>query len=369
MLPAAALPLVAAAPLVMAHYMPWFASKPVSGVWGWHWTMGRMDPDKGESASHDKPLIGLYDSGDPFVLECQVQQLKLSGIDGVFVDWYGNVDHFDYGMIHRNTQKLFDVVRRAGMKFALVYEDQTVPQLIKGGKFPESEAEAQGKRLFEWVARQWFKSPTYLHEGGKPVLLVFGPQFYKPEQWRQILPGVAFYTLHHRRDPAIGAYDWPYPKGTNAREEFWQRTKQMPSYIPVAYPRFNDFYQEARVHESWGSIPDDHGRTYTRTLKECLQSGARIVQIATWNDWGEGTEIEPSERYGYRDLTVTQRLTSARYRPEDLYLPFRLLRLRRLHRGEPKFQERLSQISSWLLQGKTITVARELEALTAPGRS
>ncbi|MCP5542219.1 MAG: hypothetical protein H7A52_18910, partial [Akkermansiaceae bacterium] len=58
-------------PPVLAHTMPWYASKPVSGAWGWHWTMDRFDPDtirpdgRREAASHDEPLIGLYDSGDP----------------------------------------------------------------------------------------------------------------------------------------------------------------------------------------------------------------------------------------------------------------------------------------------------------------
>jgi hypothetical protein len=50
--------------------MPWYATKDVSGEWGWHWTMGHFDPDQKkwddqrEIASHDYPLIGPYDSGD-----------------------------------------------------------------------------------------------------------------------------------------------------------------------------------------------------------------------------------------------------------------------------------------------------------------
>ncbi len=31
-----------------------------------------------------------------------------------------------------------------------------------------------------------------------------------------------------------------------------------------------------------------------------------IVQIITWNDWGEGTEIEPSVEYGYKYITETR---------------------------------------------------------------
>ena len=30
---------------VLVHYMPWYASKPVSGEWGWHWTMNRFNPE------------------------------------------------------------------------------------------------------------------------------------------------------------------------------------------------------------------------------------------------------------------------------------------------------------------------------------
>ena len=32
--------------LVLAHYMPWYESKAVSGQWGWHWTMNKFQSDK-----------------------------------------------------------------------------------------------------------------------------------------------------------------------------------------------------------------------------------------------------------------------------------------------------------------------------------
>jgi hypothetical protein len=86
-------------PLVLAHYMPWHASKAVSGKWGWHWTMDHFDPSimlwdgKRQAASHDYPLIGLYDSSDDHALECHVLLMKLAGLDGVIVDWYGTSHH------------------------------------------------------------------------------------------------------------------------------------------------------------------------------------------------------------------------------------------------------------------------------------
>ena len=97
--------------LLLAHYMPWYQAKPFSSAWGWHWTMNKFNPDakqagdssetaKRQIASHFYPLIGPYDSADPAVLECQLLQMKLAGIDGVIVDWYGLTDLHDYAALH-----------------------------------------------------------------------------------------------------------------------------------------------------------------------------------------------------------------------------------------------------------------------------
>jgi hypothetical protein len=38
-----------------------------------------------------------------------------------------------------------------------------------------------------------------------------------------------------------------------------------------------------------------------------MKSGAPIVQIATWNDYGEGTQIEPTSSRSLGDLEAIQR--------------------------------------------------------------
>lgn len=32
--------------LILAHYMPWYVTKPASDQWGWHWTMNHFDPEQ-----------------------------------------------------------------------------------------------------------------------------------------------------------------------------------------------------------------------------------------------------------------------------------------------------------------------------------
>jgi hypothetical protein len=90
--------------------------------------MGHFDPyqkkwdDQREIASYDYPLIGPYDSGDAAALECQVLLMKLAGLDGVIIDWYGTSGIHDHAVNHRNAQKLIPWLKRAGLKFAICYE-------------------------------------------------------------------------------------------------------------------------------------------------------------------------------------------------------------------------------------------------------
>ena len=82
---------------VYVQIMPWFQTPETLGgtSWGWHWTMNNCDPNtilpngQRQIASYDYPLIGPYDSSDPYVIEYQMLLMKLSGISGTTVDWYG----------------------------------------------------------------------------------------------------------------------------------------------------------------------------------------------------------------------------------------------------------------------------------------
>ena len=138
-------------PLLLTHYMPWYQTPDVSGYWGWHWTMDHFQPDqldangRPEIASHFIPLTGPYDSQDEAVLEYQALLMKLSGIDGVIVDWYGTSSYADYATLNAATGKLFEVITRAGLRFAICYEDRTVLNMVNAGRLSGETAVAQGR--------------------------------------------------------------------------------------------------------------------------------------------------------------------------------------------------------------------------------
>jgi hypothetical protein len=173
----------------------------------------------------------------------------------------------------------------------------------------------------------------------------------------------SFFTLHSALAPAaVGSFYWPEPsRGTDGdRAEY---VTELPHItIPAAYPRFADFYAQAGVGPSYGSIADDGGATFTDRLSLALGPRPPIVQLVTWNDWGEGTQIEPSTQFGTRDLEATQQAvraggwTSLPWTAADLALPLRLYTGRKSNPGGST-SALLGKASDALMAGDPATAA------------
>jgi hypothetical protein len=94
-----------------------------------------------------------------------------------------------------------------------------------------------------------------------------------------------------------------------------------------------------------------------------------VIQISTWNDWGEGTVIEPSTEFGYRDLEVVQRLRRQFIepgfpgKPEDLRMPIRLYNLRKGVGDRRPSNRELQQVSQLLSQRECKVAAETMGAI------
>ncbi|MFO0910791.1 MAG: glycoside hydrolase family 71/99-like protein [Isosphaeraceae bacterium] len=368
-------------PKILVHYMAWFVGKPTAPSWGWHWTMNQFDPDAADPArrriaSHYRPLIGPYDSSDPTVLEYHLLLMKLAGIDGVIVDWYGLSQHLDYPLIHRNTVALFQKAGRLGLSGAVCYEDQTIRQLVEAKRLAPDARIRHVREEITWLRTCWFTEKWYLRHDGRPVLLSFGNDGLTDAEWAEVLPSGAdalLYLSEHRRRPAAsGAFDWPIPAVGLGQVDRFLSQRDVPLKMPAAYPRFHDIYAEAKVHASYGAIADDRGRTFEQTLTRALTAGSPFVQVVTWNDWGEGTNIEPSVEFGYRDLETLQSLRRKHVEPgfapkgDALRLAHRLFVLRR--RGKTSETAALDAIAEDLAAGRLTETRAELARAEAASR-
>jgi hypothetical protein len=375
------------AKVLMMHYMPWYETPAVRGQWGNHWTgpQRRHHPDQvGEDGLPDiwsnyHPLIGPYDSADPDALECHLLQMKLAGVDGVIADWYGIADTADYPAIHTATRALFDATERFGLKFAACYEDRTIELMVKRHELEQERITEHLTETFQWMHTEWFTKPHYLRHQGRPLLLNFGPIYIKdPAVWAAALNAVpdrpALFALHHlwKKAGADGGFTWVHhdafqdPTDTPTVRRRLHETFSSPSDDPEqvivsAYPGFKDVYERPMR-----GLDHRGGDTLRDTLAVGMAGPWPVIQLVTWNDYGEGTIIEPTHQFGYTFLEIVQQARreelgdSFRFTPEDLRLPARLYALRKSRKVPPP---ELDRIAGLLARGACPQARNALDAI------
>ncbi|HXA45454.1 MAG TPA: glycoside hydrolase family 71/99-like protein [Candidatus Angelobacter sp.] len=403
---------------IMVHYMPWFQS-PYSlgnGKWGYHWTMNHFNPNvinatngEDEVASWYYPLIGPYDSTDPAVLEYHVLLMKLSGIDGVIVDWYGPDNYYDYGVNNQRTLAIFAYAQKAGLKFSLCYEDATIRAEISGGgmngvRVTSDNAIAHAQAEMLYAQTHFFGCTNYLQWQNHPVLLNFGPQYFVDStNWTSIFsvltaPNVPAFFSEDNDLPSAGegAFDWPPMQlsRTNAESPtepelsdtaltgylatFDDSARAWPAYISTAFPRFHDIYGQAGRGSSYGHLDDQNGNTLRETLSRAMTNASAIIQVATWNDYGEGTVVEPTAaggesttEYGFTDLGIIQDFRREYLDPafpfhtNDLSLAVRQYNLRKKYLNNVVIAAELDRVFANIISGKTAAATVLLSRIEA----
>ncbi len=324
---------------VYAHYMPWFQNMDYDGWWGNHWTMANMDPDninadgEREIASFFYPEIGPYSSIDPDLQEYHFLMMKLAGIDGVIFDWYGSRDYYDYGIMKLATETFMWRLEDLGLDFSIMYEDRTATQAVDLGFAPDVITAA--KQDFEYVRDTYLTSPNYMTWDGKPLLFVFGPHYIQNTQdWDEIFTVFPeedrphYLSLWSTSDNWVGAsatgeFAWIDQTHLEAHGHYYWHMNQPENLnelrVGSVYPSFMNYSELGGwgLQHDWEILPDG-GNTFVETLNYTHHETADFIQLATWNDFGEGTMIEPTSEFGFIFLQLLQQYTGVGFTPQDL---------------------------------------------------
>jgi hypothetical protein len=352
---------------VYVQIMPWFQTPETLGGtnWGWHWTMNNCNPNTIESngerqiASYDYPLIGPYDSSDPYVIEYQMLLMKLSGIAGTTVDWYGESgSNGDEASLLSASNKIVSATQTYGLGVGVCLED----------RFATSTSEVTTN--INYFEQNYATQSNYIKVGSsnQPLMLLFGPITYQqPSQWATILSGVsqvpAIVPLQYQSSqvgtpPAVGEAAWIYQdKGTSddltVQKNFLaNEAGKFSNSIGDAYVGYNDYYTAGGDPSAASGfvIPesDSNGQTLTETLDqdETYSKNISAIQIATWNDYGEGTMIEPTVQNGFTSLEQIQKFTGVPYGVSQLQLVYQLYEAREEFLGNSNEEAVLSQTSN-----------------------
>jgi len=338
-----------------------------------------------ELAAAAYPLVGMQSELDPDYLEYQVLSAKTAGIDGFFVEW-GFQEHSSEGI----RQALTAVAARYDFEIGLTICDRWLFMQLSGLK-PELKERAQlmaeFQRNYDFLRRTVLTGPTSPRYRGRPVLLLFGggltPEEFRALQAsaspsaadepqvfiRPLLSGVSsgsndatspvwetspWYSPERGFAAGVaGFFGWvPTRARTDALEKLpgaFDRYGALPDAInylriihavPSQGPRISCATPgfDNRTCAGWGSdfsyLPRGAGEIYRAMWKFNLEAkGVDWVYLPTWNDWTEGSQIEPSVEDGGLFLKLTA-VAAARFKgiaiaPDLTELPRELFDLRR----------------------------------------
>jgi hypothetical protein len=324
---------------VFAHLCTWFQTKEYSGkyaMWNSDYEQNPHNPEvilyngEHDTATIGQPLIGLYDSSDPYLIEYQFQLMKLTGIDGVIVDWDGRRINPER---HQMFLKILPYLEKYQLELIVCFEEWC-------GYYPEGTYENRQAEIsaaideLDWLEKN-ITSKTYYadYHGYKPILVFrkIPNQWFKPIEWKYIKETFASKKLQFYFNDCYdvkynqvvdGWFYWvggfnehnvntlPYLKNEyyNYLEQCSQNDPKKDVLMSVV-PGFDD-----TMVWGWGDrariAPRYNGKRYELMWEWIIKNDFDFVQIVTWNDWNEGSQIEPSTRYGYQYLEMTKNYIS-----------------------------------------------------------
>ena len=240
-----------------------------------------------------------YSSTDSNQIKNQINDMVSRGIDGVVIDWYGPNNSMDQA-----TQLVMaEAENHPGFTFALMIDQGAIKWDSCSGCSPQQALISQ----LQYIESTYFSSPAYMTRQGQPVVTNFNIDLSYSIDWNAVNAALSTHPLFLFQDNngfshalSDGSYSWVMPTttdyGMSYLSGFYDTGMSFPTRLTVgaAYKGFNDSLA------AWGSgrvMGQQCGQTWLQTFSEInglYNSGKQLsdLQLVTWNDYEEGTEIE-----------------------------------------------------------------------------
>lgn len=317
--------------LLLAFYYGWYGTKDVSGEWR-HWNAGGANPDEKENgrrriASAHFPENDVYDSSNVETIRRHLSLAQKAGVNGFIVSWWGP-DTFE----EKNLLSMMDVIEKEKFPVKISVYVEAVPDEKPENILP----------VLQYINKAFAHRKSYLRHDGKPVVFVYGraifPSVYcmfeeckesPPERvdWTEaikqikkekpvflVADAIAYMMFNKLNDIAAMGFDGVHVYNphleTNMKlnmaktHKNFVKSARALKLLPAVtvIPGYDDRWSGRKV----ASVTErKDGNLYSNLWDGAVSSGAPWVLITSFNEWHEGSEIEPSAEYGDAYIKIT----------------------------------------------------------------
>lgn len=240
-----------------------------------------------------------YSSTDAAQIHRQIEDMIGRGIDGVIIDWYGPNNSIDQA----TKSVMAEAETHPGFTFAIMVDQGAIEWDSCSGCSPQQALISQ----LQYLEQTYFPSPAYLRGQGRPVITNFNIDQSYSIDWTAVNAALSSQPVFLFQNNngfshvlSDGSYSWVMPTtsdyGNSYLTSFYDTGIPLTSEMTVgaSYKGFNDSLA------GWGSgrvMGQQCGQTWLHTfsaINGLYNSGKQLpaLQLVTWNDYEEGTEIE-----------------------------------------------------------------------------
>jgi len=278
-------------PLVFAFYYTWFDEH--------SWTYDKLsDLPAQPYASRDRAVMGRH-----------IDQAKRAGIDAFLVAWYGPQQN----QTEPNLAALLDEAAARNFKLGILFETDS----------PFFNGLGDVTAALHHAGATHFNHSAYLRVDGRPVLFFWRPHIYGVGVWQdvrnQVDAGRSHIWISEGVDTGyLSVFDghhlysntWNPPadltrtnqKFANLVAEARQQFGAQKFWAATVMPGYNDI----RIRPHAGFARDrEGGAYYERAWQAAIASQPNWIVVNSFNEWPEGTYIEPSAAHGDHFLQLT----------------------------------------------------------------
>ncbi len=289
---------------VFAFYYNWYASLegPSREVLGW------------DVPAPQTPLMGGYDSADEDVIYAHMEMAKAAGIDGFIANWVGPGDSIDAVSM----PVLLRVAEEVGLKVS-AYADMPLNLPLSHVTHPAWLKDAGRPVIFEYTVEK-FGDPAQWWEWRREAEAQYGPLVLIGDttnpDYLHVLDGFHAYIYIERNyrtfyEGAMERLELGLASQVEVEEAFASalsggdvRVEKKPFSVTVI-PGYDDTPNPERYPGL--RLDREGGGFYSEYWETAIDLDPHSVLITSWNEWLEGTEIEPSVQHGFAYLKLTRR--------------------------------------------------------------